>query len=427
MFGLHKIDDVWTVNENRLRPLERFGLRLLKRMVIAVDCINRQNVMSYASSLTYNTLLSSVPVMAIVFAVARGFGLDSFVETRVRESLEANPEIADTLLGFVESYIQHTRGGVFIGVGLIFLLYSLLSLTSSIEMAFNAIWHVRNSRNIYRRVTEYLSVFLLLPFVVVILTGFNIFLISFRGLLPDYQLVNDTVERVVQFSPVVLISVFFILLFKFMPNTKVDIKNVVWPGMLTGMLFFGVEYLYIHYQIKLSSYNAIYGSFAALPLFMIWLQLSWSICLVGGVLCYANQSMEYYAIERTSDELSRRSRDVFSLLLVSKICKRFAEGAKPYSERSLAKETHLPETLVRKLLSEMVNMQLLAETHNEAGTVTYYLPAIDVNRMTLKLVVGRIDKYGSEAGKEISWSSTPALDHLRRLRYGGHDVLLVDI
>ncbi len=294
-------------------------------------------------------------------------------------------------------------------------------------MAFNAIWHVRNSRNIYRRVTEYLSVFLLLPFVVVILTGFNIFLISFRGLLPDYQLVNDTVERVVQFSPVALISVFFILLFKFMPNTKVDVKNVMWPGVLTGMLFFGVEYLYIHYQIKLSSYNAIYGSFAALPLFMIWLQLSWSICLVGGVLCYANQSMEYYAIERTSDELSRRSRDVFSLLLVSKICKRFAEGAKPYSERSLANETHLPETLVRKLLSEMVNMQLLAETHNEAGTVTYYLPAIDVNRMTLKLVVGRIDKYGSEAGKEISWSPTPVLDRLRRLRYGGHDVLLVDI
>lgn len=427
MLGLHKIDDVWTVNENKLRPWKRLGLRLLKRMVIAADCVNRQNVMSYASSLTYNTLLSAVPVMAIVFAVAKGFGFDSFVEMRMRESLDANPEIAETLLGFVNSYIQHTKGGVFIGVGLVFLLYSLLSLTSSIETAFNSIWHVRNSRNIYRRVTEYLSVFLLLPFAVVILSGFNIFLISFRGLLPDYQLVNDTVEHIVQFSPAVFAIVFFVLLFKFMPNTRVNVKNVIWPGVLTGILFFAVEYLYIHYQIKISSYNAIYGSFAALPLFMIWLQLSWSICLVGGVFCYANQSMEYYAIERTSDELSRRSRDVLSLLLVSKICKRFAEGAKPYSEGALARETRLPDTLVRKLLSEMVNMQLLAETHNESSTVTYYLPAIDVNRMTLKMVEERIDKYGSEAVGNMSGMCTPELERLRRLRYGGHDVLLVDV
>lgn len=427
MGKIRNIEQIWSINEQTLHPTKRMGLRLLKRLTITVECIIKNNIMSYASALTYNSLLAAVPILAIVFAIARGFGFDAFVEGKLRESLEVNPEIADTIMGFVDSYLQHTKGGVFIGVGLIFLLYSLLSLTINIETAFNTIWHVKKSRNIYRRITDYLSAFLFLPFAIIILSGFNILLISFRSFLPDYQLVGSTVERMFQLSPVVLISLAFIVLYKLMPNTHVKLQHTVWPGILAGVLFMATEYLYIHYQIKLSSYNAIYGSFAALPLFMLWLQISWSICLIGGQLCYANQSLENYAIERVSYDMSRRCKDTISLLLMSKICKRFASGTTPYTERTLAKEIRLPETLVRILLSEFVNMQLLAEIRDESGSLTHYLPAVDINRMTIKMVMKHIDRYGSEAPRSVWQLSASEWDTLRQLRYNDEDALLSEV
>ena len=427
MFGLRKAEYIWMIDESGLSPRRKVWLVLLNRLSIMVECISKQYVLGYASALTYNTLLAAVPVLAIVFAVARGFGFDEFVELRLRESLDQSPELADIVLGFVDSYLQHTRGGVFIGVGLVFLLYSLVTLTSNIEMAFNAIWHVGNSRNIYRRIADYLSVFLLLPFAIIILSGFNIFLISFRSILPDYQFVSDTVEHIVQFSPLGIACVAFILLYKFMPNTRVQFRHTVWPGITAGVLFMGVEYLYIHYQIKISSYNAIYGSFAALPLFMIWLQLSWSICLLGGLLCYANQNVEYYAVERASYDLSRRQRDTLILLLVSRLCKHFVSGLTPYTERTLAKEVRLPETVVRMLLSDLVGMGIIAETRLECDEYMHYLPAMDVNRITVQSVVRMLDKYGSESLRGTWHTDVPELETIRCLRYDGRDALLKDI
>lgn len=424
---MRNIDNIWSINEQKLTPLRRRGLHLLKRISLAAECMFKDNIMSFASALTYNTMLAAVPVLAIVFAISRGFGFDSFVEERLRQSLDLSPEVADTLMDFVNSYLQHTRGGVFIGVGLVFLLYSLLSLTTNIETAFNTIWHVRNSRNIYRKITDYLSVFLLLPFAIIILSGFNIFLISFRGFLPDYQIVNSTLARLFELSPVLLMSIAFTLLYKYMPNTQVRFKHTLWPGVMAGTLFMVTEYLYVHYQIKLSSYNAIYGSFAALPLFMLWLQISWSICLLGGLLCYANQSLENYAIERVSYDLSRRCRDTICLLLMSRICKRFASGSVPYTERSLAQEIHLPETLVRILLSELVNMQLLVETRSETSSITHYLPAIDISRLSIKKVLKHIDRYGSETPRSVWQLSAPEWDKLRQLRYNDEDALLYEI
>jgi membrane protein len=245
--------------------------------------------------------------------------------------------------------------------------------------------------------------------------------------LPNYLYMSDTLGTIVQHSSAPITCIAFILLYKLMPNTYVKYKNVIMPGIIAGIIFTVVQYLYVHYQIKLSSYNAIYGSFAALPLFMLLLQISWSICLIGGQLCYANQCMDNYAFERQSFDLSRRFRDTVCLLLMSKICKRFANGDTAYSVRTLAKDTQLPETVVRSLLDELVSMKLLVETHNEADGASQYLPAIDIHRMTLKMVSKRIDSYGSEATSHTWRINTPEWEMLRSLRYNNRDILLIDV
>lgn len=189
----------------------------------------------------------------------------------------------------------------------------------------------------------------------------------------------------------------------------------------------GVEWLYVHYQIKLSAYNAIYGSFAAIPLFMLWMQISWCICLFGAQLCYANQSLHTYAFERISDELSRRYRDTLILLLMSRICKHFASGLKPFTAHRLAESTHLPDSLVGILLGELTRVQLLVEVRNEPGDEPHYLPAIDIHRITVAMVTHRIDSHGIENPSLVWQVGTPEWDTLRRLRNQSEDALLIDI
>ena len=421
------LEQIWSINEKRLNPMERLGLTVLKRFVITWECIRKNHIMSYASALTYSSMLAAVPVLAIVFAIARGFGFDTIIETRLRHSLESNPDIADTILYFVESYLQHTKGGVFIGIGIIFLLYTLISLTSNIEEAFNTIWFVKRSRTIYRQVIDYISVFLVLPFVVVITSGLGIFLQTFRTLLPDIQLLGKTMSFILHVSPFIFAIFAFVLLFTLMPNTRVKWRHTVLPAILTGMVFMAVEWLYVHYQIKLSAYNAIYGSFAAIPLFMLWLQISWCICLFGAQFCYANQSLQSYAFERISDELSRRYRDTLLLLLMSRICKHFASGLKPFTAHRLAVNTHLPDSLVGILLGELTDMQLLVEVHIEHGEEPRYLPAIDIHRITVGMVTRRIDSHGIENPSLVWQTGTPEWDSLRSLRYENGDALLIEL
>ena len=310
---------------------------------------------------------------------------------------------------------------------MIFLLYTLLSLTANIEQAFNTIWFVKRSRTIYRQVIDYFGIFLLLPFVVVIMSGLSVFLQTFRTLLPDTRLFSKTMTFALHVSPLIFAVLAFMLLFTLMPNTRVKWKHTIWPSILAGTAFMVVEWVYVHYQIKLSAYNAIYGSFAAIPLFMLWMQISWCICLFGAQLCYANQSLHTYAFERISDELSRRYRDTIILLLMSRICKHFASGLKPFTAHRLAVDTHLPDSLVGILLGELTRMQLLVEARNEPGDEPHYLPAIDIHRITVGMVTRRIDSFGIENPSLVWQTGTPEWDALRSLRNENQDALLIDL
>ena len=421
------LEHIWSVNERGLSWYERLGLRVLKRFVITWECITKNNILNYASALTYSSMLAAVPVLAIIFAIARGFGFDTVIETRLRNSLAGNPDIADTILYFVESYLQHTKGGVFIGIGLIFLLYTLLSMTRNIEEAFNTIWFVKRSRSVYRQILDYFSIFLLIPFVVVIISGLGVFLQTFKAFLPDTQLMSKTMSFALHVSPVVFATLAFMALFTLMPNTRVKWQHTIWPSIMAGLAFMIVEWVYVHYQIKLSAYNAIYGSFAAIPLFMLWMQISWCICLFGAQLCYANQSLHTYAFERISDELSRRYRDTLILLLMSRICKHFASGMKPFTAHRLAADTHLPDSLVDLLLGELTDMNLLVEVRNEPGDEPHYLPAIDIHRITVGMVTRRIDSHGIESPSHVWQTATPEWDSLRSLRNENQDALLIDM
>lgn len=389
-------EGIWHINEASLPLIKRMFIGALKRITLSVSKYLEGNLPTHAASLTYASILSAVPILAIVFAIGRGLGQGSIIEKVVRENLGMNQEFTDTILGFINSYLAHTQNGIFLGVGLLLLLYTLMQLTGNIERTFNSIWHVKRSRNIYRRITDYLGVFVLLPILIVATSGLSIFLLTFAGELHDYQVLNSTVRVLITLSPYIICGLAMTLLYVYMPNTKVRFSAALFPGMLAGAAFQASQYFYIHSQIWMTGYNAIYGSFAALPLFMLWLQISWSICLFGATLCYANQNVKEYSSAHSVRDISRRYRDFLTLLIMSKVCKRFEKGMTPYTPQGLATECNIPISLVNDIIYELRTIDLLRETHDIDEEVIGFIPGQDISKITVNLVMQRIDKNGNE-------------------------------
>ena len=265
--------------------------KIYHKLYLTIRFFTEKRVMTQASALTYSTLLAIVPMLAVVFAIARGFGYNKYIEVWFREVLASQPQVADAIISFVNSYLIHTKSGIFLGVGLIFMLYTVLMLVNNVEETFNQIWQVNNSRPIIRSFANYLAMFFLFPIIIVISTGLSIFMETVAGKMDDFVILEPIVHKLFSFFPFMLMSLLFIFLYVYMPNTKVRFSCAIIPGILAGLAMYLLQIAYIHSQLWVTGYNAIYGSFAALPLFMLWVQISWAICLFGAQLTYTNQNL----------------------------------------------------------------------------------------------------------------------------------------
>ena len=297
--------------------------RIYHKLYLTIRFFTEKRVMTQASALTYSTLLAIVPMLAVVFAIARGFGYNKYIEMWFRELLASQPQVADTIVTFVNSYLIHTKSGIFLGVGLIFMLYTVLMLVNNVEETFNQIWQVNNSRPILRSFANYLAMFFLFPIIIVISTGLSIFMETVADKMDDFVILEPIVHKLFSFFPFMLMSLLFIFLYVYMPNTKVRFSCAIIPGILAGIAMHLLQIAYIHSQIWVTGYNAIYGSFAALPLFMLWVQISWAICLFGAQLTYTNQNLNrigfnledievHPKVDMTDDERGEEARELYS-------------------------------------------------------------------------------------------------------------------
>lgn len=388
--------DIWRITKDDVTPLKYLLLEILKKVLLAVRFFTAKRVLTKASALTYSTLLAIVPILAVVFAIARGFGYNKYIEVWFRDSLSSQPQAAEIIIGFVNSYLVHTKSGIFLGIGLLFMLYTVLMLVSNIEEAFNEIWQVKKSRSVFRTFTDYLAMFFVFPILIVLTSGLSIYITAIADRMPDFLMLGSAMRTMIDLIPYVLMACMFIALYIFMPNTKVKFKSVIVPGILAGIAMQGLQFVYINSQIFLSSYNAIYGSFAALPLFMLWLQISWTICLFGAELCYTNQNLDYYDYDANANEISHRYKLMICALLMSRICRRFKEGKKPYSVIELREETQIPIRFVTDLLFEMIDAGLLIEVNSdEKGEESRFIPAQDINSLTLGTLIDRLEARGT--------------------------------
>jgi membrane protein len=273
-----------------------------------------------------------------------------------------------------------------------------MKVLSNIEESFNDIWQVKKSRSLVRKFSDYFSIMLLSPILVIVSGSLTVYITT------NIVELTESIELLGFFSPLIhfgmrllpilIIAIVFTLLYMVMPNTKVDIVAAIIAGFIAALAFQMVEWVYITFQIGVSKFNAIYGSFAALPLFLIWLQTSWVIVIFGAELAFANQNVNKYEYESESLSISHEYRLKLSLLLVYTISKRFEAAEKPYNVDELGLKLGIPQRILRQLLYELTEGGILSELNPEKENPTCYQPARDIHGITYRNIREVIEKLG---------------------------------
>ena len=387
---------LWRVTEDEVSRGRYTGYNLLKITIQTVKCFIKDRVWIRAAALSYTTLFSIIPILALLFAIAKGFGFSNLMERLLRDGMAQNSTV-DMIMTFIDNYLEYAKSGVFIGVGIAMLLWAIINLADSIESNMNAIWDVKKQRSYFRKLTDYMALFVVFPIIIILYAAVSIFMTTIYQRLAEYFLISSFVHICIKLAPYVLSGLIMTGLFLFIPNTKVRFRNAFIPGMITGIVFQAFLYIYIQIQMSVSSYNAIYGSFAIIPMFMLWADISWCIILFGVEMSYVSQNIEQYNFGQEVDNVSRRYHDFLCVVVMSLICKRFEQGEQPYTANELSDAGEIPIRLTNRLLDELEEVGLIYGFSADAKSETeHYLPAIDINQISMGRLLSTIESYGCE-------------------------------
>lgn len=392
--------DMWRIAPRELRQPYRFISSMLQIVYMTIRSFISDDLYGKASSLTYSTVLSIVPMLAVIVGIAKGFGLQTIVHSALLEGFPGQSKEIDQAFLYVENYLGQVQGGLFVGLGLIILLYTVLMLISSIEDTFNQIWQAPHPRPWTRRILDYLGLFLLLP---VLMTASSMMTLvrSTIGNVVDLEqsfIIAPIMEASIHLIPFVISISIFTGLYIFLPNVKVKLIPATIAGILSGLCFQIFQAMYIGGMLWISRYNAIYGSFAVFPLLLLWLQLSWTIILAGAQLSYSIQNLPTFAFGDASEHISRRYLDFVCIIVMSRIVQRFGEPNKtPYTPEELSQECRIPLRLTTSVLSKLDAIGVITEVNTPSCSEgVCYQPAIDTELLTVGYLIERIDRSGIE-------------------------------
>ena len=390
--------EVWSINKKKISERKFKFIRLLQIIILSVKAFLQKRCVEKASALTYYTVLSLVPLAAMAYGIAKGFGFDQYMEEYLISLFSDKQDIVDMILDFSESMLARTQGGLIAGVGIVVLLWSVIKVMSNIESAFNEIWSVDKQRTITRKLSDYITIVLLAPFCLIIsysVTSYITDWVANMALTIDWvNRFNGLISFGMNLLPYSLLWFSFALLYIVMPNTKVQFKAAFISGIITGIAFQIVQYFYFKFQIGVSNYNAIYGSFAAIPLFLVWLQMSWTIILVGAGMAYSIQNVKNFEYELEVTQLSTGLKTKLALLILHSITEQFKKELPPQTSLEISESIDLPHRITKMILTTMTNAGLIHEVKTDDEKTFAYAPAFRIDNMNIEHCIRRIQNAG---------------------------------
>ena len=394
--------DLWEKHLSYLPRKQAFVLKQLRIILMAIRGIKKDNCLLRASSLTFYSVLSIVPVVAMAFGIAQGFGFEKHLETQLLENFVAQEEAILKVIAFARSLLENTQGEMIAGMGILFLIWSIMKVMGNIENSFNAIWEVKHSRTLTRKFSDYISIMLISPVLILLASSATVFITTeITSVTQEVQLLgffSPLIFIVLKLLPYGLIWIWFIFLNILMPNTRVNFSAGLIAGILAGTIFQMLQWSYINFQVGISRYNAIYGSFAALPLFLIWLQLSWLIVLFSAQISFAFQNVNSFSqFNSKQQRISYRYRQLLWLEVTHLVIKIFENRVDALTSNQISQKLNKPFHLTDKIINELVESRILSKIMMNENDTPRYQPALDINKLTIKYILDALEKNGNNS------------------------------
>jgi membrane protein len=392
---------IWEIRLKNLHPLKVLGVKYLRVILLASQGFLKDHCQKTASVLTYYSLLNIVPVVAVAFAIAKGFGLEKLIEKQILQMADkANwqADVTNQIISFSHKLLEQAKGGLIAGIGVVLLFWTVISILGKIEESLNDIWEVGKSRTLVRKFSDYIAMMVFAPVLLIISSSATVLVAS------QVKVIVNKIELLGVFSkviflllnllPYVSIWVLLTMLYLIMPNIRIPLRSAILGGIIAGTIAQIVQWLYIKFQIGAASYGAIYGSFAALPLFLGMLQMSWMIVLFGAQIAHANEHYETFSFHPDYTRISVSSKKLLMLRVFHLLTKKFSLGEKPSSVSQIAHALEIPVRLVRQFLHELSDVGLVVETAKGIKGEVAFQPGRTIENITVKFALDEYEKYG---------------------------------
>lgn len=390
--------DVWRIRANTLPPFKAILVKTLRIILLTIREYNETQCPLRASALTFYTVLSIVPLAAMAFGIAKGFGVEKMLEQQLLKNLQGQEDVIIKVIDFANTMLETTKGGVIAGIGIAVLFWTVIKVLGHIESSLNAIWNIKKPRPLGRKLSDYIFFMVIAPTLVVLSGSVNVFIQT------QVIMITQKISLVGMFSPMIffglkflpytLIWILFTMIYLHMPNGKVQIVSAVLAGVAAGTIYQVTQWFYIHFQVGVSSYGAIYGSFAALPLFLVWLQVSWLIVLFGASISAAHQNIDNYEFEPDSKQISPYFIRLLTLQVSHLLVENFAKGKQALSAVQISETLEIPLCLCDQILDKLIESKIISYVKTDENEAVYFQPARDINHLTIKYIMDALEQNG---------------------------------
>ncbi len=394
--------DMWQIRLANQPPKKARQIRILRILVLIGEKFQKNNLAHAASAMTFFTLLSIVPILAMIFGIAKYFISEKDVEKFIQDGLQGQENTAEKIIEYANSALANSQGGLIAGLGFVMLAYSAFKLLSNIEIIFNTIWQIDKPRTIIRKVVDYLTLTVLSPVVIILVQVLNIIGASIHEIAQKYEITPELtilISFLTNLLPYTFLWFLFTILYLVMPHAKVKFKYAFLGGVFAGSAYQLVQWIYLEFQIGVSGANAIYGSFAALPLFLAQLQLGWTLILVGCLLAYVAQNVHQFERYTPAYRVRESENKILIATILAEINRYFQHHKTALTVLEIAQKTDIPIRYVENMITLLVEHQILAQAdakiHKEKG----YQPIMDADKLTLHFVHQMAENFGDEPFK----------------------------
>lgn len=405
--------DIWNIQSRHLSGKKSFLLRQLRLVLLAAHGIREDRLQLRASALTYYTLLAIVPIMAMAFAIAKGFGFETSLEERLLQEFPGYEAAMAQVVTSAHNLLERTKGGMMAGIGIIILFWASINVLNHLEQSLNDIWDVKKSRSIWRKFSDYLTIMVLSPVLVILSSSVTVYIKTQIAAIVEGVSLLGSISPLIYFLlkllPFVIIWILFTLIYLLMPNTKVRFTSGVLAGFIAGGLYQILQHTYINFQFLIAKYNAIYGSFAALPLFLIWLHLSWMIVFFGAEISFAHQNIGTFEFDQESRQVSFGMKKLLALMISHLVVQRFAAAGTPFTMTQMSARLEIPIRLVHRIVADLAESGILSEVEMAEPDEPAYQPAVDTGLLSMGYIVNALEKLGSDNIPILQTDETKAL------------------